>query len=165
MWGNTTGMKICRPDNTRGGFLDCGWHFSTASNGIRGGCPRARSRSNLSARVIALAGIPLLDRKKFSGRRVSQLITQRSWNSGCCEIRVIGSRNWLVRCLVTSLYSLIKRASCISHGRVIIVLNGIEWKLQPFFLPLHRAAIRRVMKYCWICVYVANVLHWLIQFR
>jgi len=32
---------------------------------------RDHPRSNLSARVIALAGIPLLDRKKFSGEPIN----------------------------------------------------------------------------------------------
>lgn len=44
-------MKICRPDNARGDFLGCGWHFSTATDGIH---TRDRPRSNLSGRVMAL---------------------------------------------------------------------------------------------------------------
>lgn len=147
-------MKICRPDNTRGGFLDCGWHFSTASNGsVVGARARDHPRSNLSARVIALAGIPLLDRKKFSGQRVSQLITQRSWNSECCEIRVIGNRNWLVRYLVTSLYLLIKRTSwsvlpSVSQSEIIIALNGSVPKNATFFF---------------LDIFVVNIELWLIE--
>jgi len=55
---NTTGMKICRPDNARGSFLGCGWHFSTATNGNpRAGGVGVPIYQRVIGRAIALAGI------------------------------------------------------------------------------------------------------------
>lgn len=97
---------------------------------------RDRPRSNLSARVIALAGILPLDRKKFSGRRVSQLITRRSWNSGCCETTVSESTVTVIdssAILITSLYSFIERVcwsalSSVSQSETIIRLeNSLQY--------------------------------------
>ena len=107
---------------------------------------RDRSRSNLSARVIALAGIPPLDRKKFSGRRVSQLITRRSWNSGCCEIRVIGNCNWLVSYF--DYIPLFVYQTCLSICTFFRFSKWDDYSIRKFFTVFWRCSFASVILNC-----------------